>query len=298
MIRVRRAKTDADFEAWARVKRAVEPNESAWTPEQFRRRARPKQLALVAELGGAVVGCGYCHRSDLEGLASLKPRVLPEARRRGVGTALLRGLASHAETLGVGEAIAFADGKDAGSLAFAARFGFVEVDRQVEQVLTLGAEPEPPPLPPGVEAVTVAERPELLGEAYGLACEGYADMATKRPVTILLEDWLADEATLPAGSFLALADGEIVGYSGLVRHDNQGVAEDGLTVVGRDWRGRGLATALKRRKLAWAAAEGFREVVTWTQTGNEPMRAVNERLGYAYRDVTVNMTAPLPLELP
>jgi mycothiol synthase len=56
-----------------------------------------------------------------------------------------------------------------------------------------------------------------------------------------------------------------------------------------------LALALKREKLAWAAANGIREIVTWTQRGNEGMRAVNERLGYVYRGVTVSVRAPLPL---
>ena len=41
-------------------------------------------------------------------------------------------------------------------------------------------------------------------------------------MTISLEDWLADEATLPEGSFVALAGDEIVGYSGLCRHDDAG----------------------------------------------------------------------------
>jgi GNAT superfamily N-acetyltransferase len=79
-------------------------------------------------------------------------------------------------------------------------------------------------------------------------------------------------------------------------HDNDGVAEDGLTVVRRDWRRRGLAKALKQRELAWATAAGFAEVVTWTQNGNESMRTVNERLGYEYRDVAITMSAALPLE--
>jgi GNAT superfamily N-acetyltransferase len=87
----------------------------------------------------------------------------------------------------------------------------------------------------------------------------------------------------------------VVGYSGLCRHDDEGVAEDGLTVVRRDWRRRGLALALKTRELAWAQTNGFREVVTWTQRGNEGMRALNEALGYVYRDVSVTMVAPLPL---
>jgi len=145
--------------------------------------------------------------------------------------------------------------------------------------------------------VTIAERPELLEESYPLARdEGYADLAVEGSISIPLDEWLHDEATLPAGSFVALADGEIVGYSGLMEHDNDGVAEDGLTVVRRAWRGRGLGTALKQRELAWAKANGLREIVTWTQRGNDAMRAVNERLGYEYRDVALTMTAPLPLE--
>jgi mycothiol synthase len=142
---------------------------------------------------------------------------------------------------------------------------------------------------------TISERPDLLREAHPLAVEGFADMATDGTATIGLEDWLRDEATHPGGSFVALAGGEVVGFSGLVRHDSQGVAEDGLTVVRREWRRRGLARALKARELAWAAENGLREVVTWTQTGNEGMRALNERLGYEYRDVSVTMLAPLPL---
>ena len=165
----------------------------------------------------------------------------------------------------------------------------------MEQVKALGDEPPRPPLPDGVEVMTVAERPELLREAYPLGVQGFADMATDRPVTIDLDDWLRDEAGHPEGTFAALAGGEIVAFSGLMRHESPDVAEDGLTVVRGDWRRRGLATALKRMEIAWAAANGFREIVTWTQRGNEGMRALNERLGYEYRTVGVTMAAPLPL---
>lgn len=45
---------------------------------------------------------------------------------------------------------------------------------------------------------------------------------------------------------------------------------------------------LKSRELAWAARNGYCELITWTQRGNEGMRAVDEALGYAQ----------LPLALP
>jgi GNAT superfamily N-acetyltransferase len=261
---------------------------------EFRERAEPDRLVLVAELGGEIVGAGLAGRSDVQGRGFVIPRVHPDARRRGVGTAMLARLAQHVAGLGFDKAWGSAD--DPGSRAFAERFGFEEVDREVEQVIALPAELPHAPLPEGVEVVSVAYRPELLREAYSLAsAEGYADLAIDGDVVVKLDDWLRDEATLPGGSFVALDQGRIVGYSGLMRHDSAGVAEDGLTVVARDWRRRGLAMALKRLELAWAAEHGFNEVHTWTQRRNEGMRAVNERLGYEYRTVGFKMMGPVPL---
>lgn len=115
------------------------------------------------------------------------------------------------------------------------------------------------------------------------------------PAEVTLDEWLRDEATLPHGSFVALADGRIVGYAGLLSwHDDDTRAENGLTVVDRGWRGRGLAPLLKRRQLAWVSANGLRELVTWTQLGNEAMQRVNERLGYVTRTTSRTMRRELP----
>ncbi|MBA3330614.1 MAG: GNAT family N-acetyltransferase [Actinobacteria bacterium] len=130
--------------------------------------------------------------------------------------------------------------------------------------------------------------------AYELAREGYADMPLVEPVEVSLEEWLREEATLPGGSFAALVEGELVGYAGLLALGaDPGAAEHGLTVVRRDRRRCGLATALKRRQLAWAAASGLRELVTWTQRGNEGMRRVNELLGYRLRSESLTMRGPV-----
>jgi mycothiol synthase len=294
MIEIRRAETDADLEAWIHVRRVVVPNESAGTVENLRASGKPDRLLLLAELDGELAASGLATRAETGDRIFLAPRVLPECRRRGAGTALLVELAAHAERL-ADEASALVE--DDGSRTFAERFGFSEVNRQVEQVKTLEDKLPQPVLPDGVEVATVADRPELLREAYPLACEGYADLATDQPVTVELEDWLREEATLPAGSFVALSDGEIVGFCGLMRHDHPGTAEDGLTVVRRGWRRRGLGVGLKRLELAWASAHGVREIVTWTQRGNEAMRRLNELLGYEYRGTAVNLCAPLPLPL-
>ena len=293
MTTIRPAETDADLQAYVELWNTVTPNESSTVDQQRKRRQRdPRRLYVVAECGGAIVGCGYAGPSDSPDRGVLAPRVLPDARRQGIGTALLRELAAHLATLDFVSMSSHLDGADAGSLAFALRHGFEEVDRQVEQVKVIGSEPAGVP-PDGIAFTTLVERPELLRQSYNLAVEGYADMATYAPVTIALDDWLdGDGGDVPAGSFAALAGEDVVGFSGLCAMPD-GVFEDGLTVVRSDWRRRGLAEALKRAKLAWAAENDISEIVTWTQRGNEGMRALNERLGYVYRSVSISVRAPL-----
>ena len=294
MIAVRRAESDADLEAWRRVRIAAVPNERAQTIEEMREGMTPTQLYLLAELDGLVAGAGVAGRSDLAGQGFLSPRVLPEARRRGVGTALLRELAEHVQRLGFDQAGTLTD--DTESLAFAERFGFREVDRDVEQVRAIGDEPWPGP-PSGIEVVSLAERPELFERAYHeLAQEAFRDFALDRPIEISLEDWNREWQVCPEGSFFALADGELVGMAGLIRDDDRpGRAENSLSAVRRDWRRRGVASLLKRTVLAWAAANGLQEVYTWTQNGNAAMRVVNERLGYETRSVAIRVRGRLPL---
>lgn len=294
MIELRAAETDADYEAWLSVRRAVLPNERTLGMEEMRVIVKPDDLHLLAYLDGELAGSGLVNRSDTGG-AHLAPRVLPDKRGGGVGSALLRRLAQHATQLGYTRAGSHVDGNDAASIAFAGKFGFEEQRRDVQQVLSIGGVSAGPRELDGVEFVSIAERPELLAEAYAVALQGYEDMPIDG-IDISLESWLQEEATLPAGSFVALANGEIVGYAGLMHWpDDPSKAEHGLTVVHRDWRRRGLASALKQREIAWADENGIRELVTWTQTGNENMQRVNERLGYIVRSYSIAFTRDLPL---
>ena len=90
MIAIRPATTDADLEAWIRVRRAVLPDESAGTVEGLRAQEGEERVLMLAELDGELAGSGLADRSDIRTRFGLAPRVLPEFRRRGIGTALLR----------------------------------------------------------------------------------------------------------------------------------------------------------------------------------------------------------------
>jgi mycothiol synthase len=293
-IELRVAETDDHLEAWRRVRMAIVPNERTASVEEIRRALTPQQLLLLVYRDGELAGSGGANRSDMGGGSGFA-RVLPEHRRHGVGTEILRRLALHLEALGFAD---FGSGvDDQGSFAFAKRFGFEETGRQVEQVRTVGQAEPWPTVPDGIELVSLAERPELRTRTYHeLALEAFDDMPTPRKVEITLEQWEREWITWPEGSFVALVGDEIVGCAGLIRdEDHPDRAENSLTAVRRDWRGRGLARTLKEQTIAWASEHGLNEIYTWTQTGNEGMRTVNEKLGYATRAVSISVRAPLPL---
>jgi mycothiol synthase len=285
--------TDDDYEAWRGVRLAVVPGERCDTVAEMRGQDSATRLLLLATLDGEVAGSGLVDRSDSAGGAFVAPRVRREHRRQGVGSALLHALAEHAAALDVPQLRAMVD--DAGSLAFAEHFGFVEVDRQVEQVRAVGDEPAPSELPDGVQVVGLDERPELWAASYQtFGTQVLADFALFEPLEITEQQWNGSWAGDPM--FLALHDGEVIGCAGLDRDtDRPERAENALTAVRRDWRGRGIAAALKRCTLRWAAENGITELYTWTQAGNTPMLTLNQRLGYTTGQTSITVSRPLPL---
>ena len=294
MIELRRAETDDDLEAWRRVRMAILPNERTVTVEQLRAQSADDTLYLLALVDGKPAGSGVASRSDTGG-AFTQPRVLPPFRRRGVGTALLRALTDHAAACGHAEAGAHVEDPDA--LAFAARFGFDERNRQIEQVRAIVADEPESDVPPGIEIEPLHGRDDLRSRLYSeLVVEALRDLALDRPVEITEELWWRQWLPSDEWTFVALDRGEIVGMAGLIDDvDRPDRAENALTAVRRDRRGRGIARALKQRTLRCAAERGLTEVYTWTQTGNEAMQALNRSLGYVDRDVSITVRAPIPL---
>jgi mycothiol synthase len=294
MIELRPVDGRAELELWARIKSEVVPNEPV-TAAQLLATDEPGRLLLLAERDGQPAGCGIAAPSSFGGRAFIAARVLEHHRRRGVGSALVAALADHARSLGRSGVNAFVDAGDDGSLAFAAAFGLAEVDYQLEQVRRIGAE-LPLERPGGVRIESLARRrEELLRAAWdAVAVDGYADMPLPGEVSYTLDVWLRDEATRPEGSFVAFEGDDVVGFAGLMEHANgPAIAEHGLTAVRRDRRRRGIARALKRAQLGWAAVNGVVELVTWTQRGNEAMQALNRSLGYSDRTKVLTMQGEL-----
>jgi GNAT superfamily N-acetyltransferase len=212
--------------------------------------------------------------------------VLPEHRRRGVGTALYRTVSDWLRGQGIEEIRASVNEDDPDALTFAERRGFREVERNARAILDLGELDAPAIDPPaGIEITTWAERPELTAAIFEVEREAQPDIPgceSREPDRY--EDWLAhmQRPDNPRdATFLALADGEVVGYAKLSLTAAQPrVGFHDMTAVKRARRGRGIAGALKRAQIGWAKAHGFERLHTENELRNEPIRRLNNRLGY------------------
>jgi mycothiol synthase len=290
----------AGAEAYAASWNAVVPRYPITPEELDRSRARrPDDLRLVGRIDWAVAGCAAAIRSDLPGRTYMGNVVLPEHRRRGLGRAFLERVVVAARAHGSELLAAGVEEGDEAGEAFAARFGLREVLRELEISRRVRADEPEVDLPEGIEIVELSSRRDLLRDVYALACETLPEMPLHAPLVLPSFDrWVEEDATgpdvLPGGTLVALDGGSVVGFAGLLRRSaDPHLAEHGLTSVAASHRNRGIATALKRAQIAWAARHGYRELMTSTQAANAPMRAVTDKLGYEPRPAWIRMEASL-----
>jgi mycothiol synthase len=303
---------EAGLEAFVAIANAVTPEDPTsvehlrWEDETY-----PGQgERLVGRLDGQLVGVASVgrirvHRPDYERYW-LMLRVAPGARRRGVGGALYAAVSIIARDAGKrGFETLVSERQDEG-LAFLLHRGFEVIDRDkmVELDLVGRSAPAVGP-PPGIEITSLAAHPELTPGVHAVAVEAFADIPSSgepleaRPY----EEWVARDgprASIPADAFaiaVERASGDVVGYASLELIPGSTTrAYHDMTAVRRRWRGRGVATALKRATIAWAIEHRLETLVTGNDEVNAAMRAVNAHLGYTPMPDELELQGPLAPE--
>ncbi len=113
-----------------------------------------------------------------------------------------------------------------------------------------------------------------------------ADMPREATFTPLsFEQWKAinlnSPRILPEGYLIAKHDARYVGMSNVLSNeiDPQNLSQDD-TGVRREYRGRGIAVALKLKVAEFAKKNGYKSIKTWNDSTNAPMLAVNTKLGF------------------
>jgi GNAT superfamily N-acetyltransferase len=282
MIEVRPARSDDEARHYLQTHGRVFPGTG--TLEGFRHRETTwKAVHVVAFLEDEPAGSGWTGPRQQSSLWCGFGAV-QEVRGRGVGTELYRAVSDVARSRELEGLFLEVLQSDPASLAWVQRRGFEEVERQEALALDLTSlDPQPVDAPEGVEIVTRAERPDLVREMYEVGVVAASDIpgldGAGNPT---FESWSALEIERPSRDaelcFIALADGHVVGFASLDVFPDD--VFHGLTAVAREWRGRGVGGALKRSQIAAAKERGIHRLLTESQHGNEPMRRLNEKLGF------------------
>jgi mycothiol synthase len=295
-----------------RIRNTVAP-ENTDSPEQiaWQGEAYPGQGARFLAVGsdGVAVGTATTGRIWMYGPEFerywLGIWVLRDARGMGLGSALFAAASDAARAAGKTGFQTELSEEHADGHRFLANRGFVETDRAKMVRLDLaGLAPPDVQAPAGVHIVSLAERPDLVSGVHAVALDAFPDIPSEdEPIEVgSLEAFAArdvDRPGIPRDAFFIAVDEssrETAGYASLIYDAaSTTVAFHDMTAVRRAYRGRGIASALKRATITWAIEHGLEALDTGNDEHNAPMRAVNLALGYRPMPDWVGLQGPLAL---
>jgi GNAT superfamily N-acetyltransferase len=297
------ARADRPFEVWAPWPTAYK----TWTTP----RDDMDEVMWSASLEGEVTGMASLALGHLDNqhVAEASFFVRPEARRRGIGTALLEAIAARSRAAGrtvlLTAPYSPVDHPGPGEAFLTAR-GFDLGIAEMQQVCDLDESEPGWPAPPetGYRLEAWQDRiPEPLVEGYCRMGEAFISQAPMGDLDLEDEVWTPERVAARDERFLATgrrqfgvlayaADGTCVGTTELFVNDAASWrALQGGTLVIPGHRGHRIGLALKLVNLR-AVRERFPEcryVFTAVAGVNAPMNAVNESLGFRDVERTLEM---------
>jgi GNAT superfamily N-acetyltransferase len=254
------------------------------------------RLRLVAEQGGRLAGFGDAGRHAGMGAGRFWIRIIvrPEARGQGIGTRLYDALHPFAREQGAGALRATVRDNEPACLRFAEQRGFVTERHVFESVLDVPAF-DGRPFAGAAEAVeaqgirffsfadlpgTVEDRRKL----YELNVTVGRDVPGHDPE----EQWTFEQFQKevfesywfrPDGQLIAADGDRWIGMSA-IGETAPGAMYNQITGVLKEYRGRNIALALKLLGMEFCRRHGAKTVRTHNASTNQPMLAINRKLGY------------------
>jgi mycothiol synthase len=229
--------------------------------------------AVVVEEDGRLIAYAAFVRNDY-----IDVYVHPERRSRGFGARLLEWSEERArertppgEEIRLGQVVTSAD---EGSRQLLESRGYSPVRTYWRMSMPIEERPPPPAWPEGVLVRTFDQERDSRA-VFALVQDAFAD--NERHTAESFEEWQAfmidREAFEPGLWFIAESKGEIVGCVLCPNYDEEGWIRQ--LAVAREWRRRGLGTALLRQAMTEFSRRGRKEiglvVDSWNRTGAKEM---------------------------
>jgi GNAT superfamily N-acetyltransferase len=294
---------DFDIEAVVRIALEIRPDAFESVTDYIDRHDAQRSAGRVcvrwlALVGGQVVGSAYVGQSSSfpPEFIAIYTSVHPDYQRRGYGRGLLERAEVTASERGGETAYSWSDETQPRSLHVLERAGYRKVERGWESVLDL-SQCDTDSLQIEVDRVVASgiritsaktlgyERDDWKQELYSLFTDVETDVPSPFPIQrIPFEDFESQSLGrrfVGDGFFVALDGEQLVGLTEPRRVDGDpGVIAQSLTGVRANYRGRGIATALKARAAIWAVESGYSWIRTHNSQSNGRMLAINDRLGF------------------
>jgi mycothiol synthase len=236
------------------------------------------QDAVVVEDDGRLVAYSAFIRNDY-----VDVYVHPEHRNRGLGKRLLewserRGLerTPPGEEIRIGQVVT---STHEGAQRLLESRGYAPARTYWRMSMPLEEHPPPPAWPNGVRVRTFDQERDTRA-VYALVQDAFGD--NERHTAESFEEWQAfmidREAFEPGLWFIAESKGEIVGCVLCPNYEDEGWVRQ--LAVAREWRRRGLGTALLRQAMSELSRRGRKEIGLVVDSGNRTgAKEMYERAG-------------------
>ncbi|WP_442600065.1 GNAT family N-acetyltransferase [Neobacillus sp. D3-1R] len=244
---------------------------------------------------GQIIGYGAAFRAPWAAPGQLASIfcVDPDFRGQGVGNLILSHLENWANEHQASVLSSIVMDWIDGSLSFAQKRGFV-LDAHVFDLELNLKEFDSTKYPDsvelaiksGIQLVTLADLPgeESEHKLYELCVETSKDnpgqYANLPPFAEWRKEFFPEDISRQDWVFLAVDGARFVGVTQLFNTEDDGVLYTNYTAVKKEYRGRGIAKALKRISIDEAVKLGAHTMTTDSEENNAPMQSINRSFGY------------------
>ena len=292
--------SERDYQALADTQFAIFPDIPVVKEDysSYDERHDPKYLfkRFITESNKKIIGVGWYFQApwlyDPQRFF-VQVRVLPEFQRKGVGTKLYDHIIKTLQPYNPNDFRTRTRDDIPDGITFIEKRGFKELIRERSSELDVASFDSSPfegfENKLNEEGIRIKTLPELRDDQdwakrlYNSSRLIEKDVPGLEESEISLEEWkkkaLGNPELIQDAYFVAVDGDKYVGVSFVFKDLASDMLMTGLTGVTKEYRGKGIATAMKVKVIAYAKKHGNSKIRTGNEPNN-PMLKINERLGF------------------